>query len=133
MLSPSHTNQDYTPTVVMLVTKIVIQKMGHKTKGYLHCLQCFLFALTKFKLLQTILFVCFILCFIVSQVGQWAADAVKGCVGEILKITRDKITIRNAVSNRKKTFDISNALAIPPVGSFVKLRVASLLLFACQS
>ena len=32
----------------------------------------------------------------------------------------DKITIRNAVSNRKKTFDISKALAIPPVGSFVK-------------
>ena len=57
---------------------------------------------------------------IVAQVGQWAADAVKGCVGEILKVTKDKITIRNAASNRKKTFDVFNALPIPPVGSFVK-------------
>ena len=41
-------------------------------------------------------------------------------MGEILKITKDKVTIRNASSNRKKTIEISKALAIPPVGSFVK-------------
>ena len=41
-------------------------------------------------------------------------------MGEILKITKDKVTIRNAASNRKKTFDIGLALAIPPVGSFLK-------------
>ena len=37
-----------------------------------------------------------------------------------MKITKNKVTIRNASSNRKKTFEISKALAIPPVGSFVK-------------
>ena len=41
-------------------------------------------------------------------------------MGEILKITKEKVTIRNAASNRKKTFEITKALAIPPVGSFLK-------------
>ena len=54
-----------------------------------------------------------------SQPGQWAADAVKGCAGPILKLTRDKVTIRNAATNRKKTFDRFNAFAVPPVGSFL--------------
>ena len=45
---------------------------------------------------------------------------MKGCVGPVLHIYEDRITIRNQASNRKKTFNKDHAYAVPPIGSFLR-------------
>lgn len=52
--------------------------------------------------------------------GQWAADVVQGCCGEVLSAGPNQIFIRNSKSNRRRRIEVSKAVSVPQVGAFIR-------------